>query len=80
MCWTSSLLPLVGSDAGRNRWAQSINTCLCGWCHRHSFAFFDNGMVYTAPGLLASNESHLSQRGKRVFAQELAGPIDRALN
>ena len=33
-----------------------------------------------APGLLASDGIHLSQKGKRVFAQELAGLIDRALN
>ncbi|KAK4829284.1 hypothetical protein QYF61_002676 [Mycteria americana] len=53
---------------------------LRGWCHRHGFVFFDNGMAYTAPGLLASDGIHLSQRGKRIFAQELAGLIDRALN
>jgi len=37
-------------------------------------------MAYSAPGLLASDGLHLSQRGKRVFTQELAGLIDRALN
>jgi len=42
--------------------------------------FFDSGVAYMAPGLLASNVSHLSQRGKRIFAQELAGLIGRALN
>jgi len=51
---------------------------LCGWWH--NFGFFDNGMAYMAPGLLASARIHLSQREKRVFAQELAGLIDRALN
>ena len=45
-----------------------------------SFSFFDNGMVYTAPGLLASDGNHLSQREKRVFAHKLVGLIDRALN
>jgi len=30
--------------------------------------------------LLASNGSHLSQSGKRAFALELEGFIDRALN
>jgi len=40
--------------------------------------FFDNRMAYTAPGLLASDRIRLSQRGKRVFAQELAGLIGRA--
>ena len=76
----SSLLPVAGSDIVRNRWIQSINTWLCGWCRHHSFVLCDNGMAYAAPGLLASNGRHLSQRGKRVFAHELAGLIDRALN
>jgi len=53
---------------------------ISGWCHRHDFGFFDNGMAYTAPGLLASDEIHLPQRRKRVFAHKLAGLIDRALN
>jgi len=44
-----------------------------------SVGFFDNGMAYTAPGLLASDRIHLSQRRKGVFAQELAGLIGRAL-
>ena len=42
--------------------------------------FFDHGTTYTAPSLLASNGNQLSQTGKRIFAQELAGLIDRALN
>jgi len=29
----SSLLPAAGGDVARNRWTQSINTWLCGWCH-----------------------------------------------
>jgi len=40
----------------------------------------DNRMAYMATGLLASDGIHLSQRGKQVFAQELAGLTDRALN
>jgi len=50
------------------------------WCHCHSFGVFDNGMTYTALGLLVSVGVHLSQRGKRVFAHKLVGFIDRALN
>jgi len=57
-----------------------MNTWLRGWCHHHSFGFFDNGMAYTAAALLASNGSHLSQKGKRVFAQGLVGLIGRSLN
>jgi len=35
--------------------------------------------VYTAPGLLATDGVHLSQRGKRILGHELAGLIERAL-
>jgi len=37
-------------------------------------------MAYIAPGLLASDGIHLYQRGRRVFAHELVGLVDRALN
>ena len=68
----SSLLPVAGSDVGRNRRTQSIKTWLCGWCHHHSFGVFDNGLAYTAPGFRNSDGIPLSQRGKRLFAQEPA--------
>jgi len=70
----------VGSDVGRNRYVQSINMWLCGWCHHHKFEFFKNGMVYMAPGLLASDGIQISRRGKSIFAYKLVGLIDRALN
>ncbi|GAB0179489.1 hypothetical protein GRJ2_000414200 [Grus japonensis] len=76
----SSLLPVKGSNVGWNRQTQSINAWLRGWCQRHNFGFFDNGVAYTAPGLMNPDGIHLSQRGKRIFAQELAGLINRALN
>ncbi|GAB0178621.1 hypothetical protein GRJ2_000327400 [Grus japonensis] len=76
----SSLLPVEGSNLGRNRQTQSINAWLCDWCQRHNFGFFDNGEVYTAPGLMNPDGIHLSQMGKRIFAPELAGLINRALN
>ncbi|GAB0208393.1 hypothetical protein GRJ2_003305000 [Grus japonensis] len=76
----SSLLPVKGSNVGWNRWTQSINAWLRGWCQCHNFGFFDNGVAYMAPGLMNPDGIHLSQRGKRIFAQELAGLIDRALN
>jgi len=37
-------------------------------------------MAYTALGWLASDGINLSQKGKRIFAQELVGVIGRALN
>lgn len=48
----SSILPVVGSDTGRNRQTQPINTWLHVWCHWQNFSFFDNRMVYMARGLL----------------------------
>ena len=36
-------------------------------------------VAYVAPGLLASDGIHLSEKGKRTFAHEQAGLIDRAL-
>jgi len=39
-----------------------------------------HGEVYTAPGLLATSGTQLSQRGKRILGHELAGLIERALN
>jgi len=40
----------------------------------------DHGEVYTAPGLLVTGGTQLSQRGKRILGHELAGLIERALN
>ena len=76
----SSVLPVAGNDEGRNRKSQQINTWLQACCHQQNFGFFDHGSVYTTPGLLATDGVHLSQRGKRIFAQELAGLIEKALN
>ncbi|KFV15623.1 hypothetical protein N340_04099, partial [Tauraco erythrolophus] len=75
-----SVLPVASSDTGRSKCIQSINMWPHGWCHCHNFGFFDNGVVHMAPGLLAPDGTCLSQRGARVFAQQLAGLIDRALN
>jgi len=45
-----------------------------------SFLFFDHGVAYSAPGRRSADGYHLSQRQKRILAQELAGPVERALN
>lgn len=44
------------------------------------FFFFGHGLVYTTQGLLATDGVQLSQRGKRIFFQELAGLIELALS
>lgn len=41
---------------------------------------FDHGSVYMTPGLFVKDRVHLSQRGKWIFAQDLAGLIVTALN
>ena len=57
-----------------------INTWLWNWFNQQNFGFVDHGKVYATPGLLAPDGMCLSQRGKRIFAHELAGLIDKALN
>ena len=76
----SSILPVAGNGEGRNRKSQQINTWLRAWCNWQNFGFFDHGLVYMTPGLLVMDGVCLSQRGKRIFAQELARLIERALN
>ena len=76
----SSILPVAENDEGRNRKSQQSNTWLRAQCHQQNLVFFHHGSVYTTLGLLATGGVHLSQRGKRIFAQELAGLIERALN
>jgi len=58
-----------------------INTWLRSWCNQGNLGvFLYHGMVYLVPGLMAADESHLSQRGKQILAQELAGLFERVLN
>ena len=74
----ASVLPIGGIEADKQ--TRHINTWLRDWCNRQNFGFFDHGKIYTTPGLLAPDGMCLSQRGVRIFAQELAGLLDRALN
>jgi len=48
-------------------------------CDLDPYCFY-HGEVYTAPGLLATGGSQLSQKEKRILGQELPGLIERALN
>jgi len=59
-----SIPPAAGDNEGRNRRSQQINTWLQDWCHRQNLGFFDLGSVYLAPGLLAIDGVHLSQKGE----------------
>ncbi|XP_068521222.1 uncharacterized protein [Anas acuta] len=74
----ASVLPIGGIEA--ERCAVHINLWLRDWCDRQNFGFFDHGKVYATPGLMAPDGKGLSRRGVRIFGQELAGLIDRALN
>jgi len=75
-----SIPAVAGRDTERSRKTHLINTWLRGWCKHKNFGYFNHGMVYSAPGLMAVDGSHLSQRGKWILAQELAGLVERALN
>jgi len=71
----SSIPSVAGNSTERGRKTHLINMC-----HQSNFGFFDHGKVYTAPGLLATGGTQLSQRGKSILGHELAGLIERALN
>jgi len=76
----SSIPSLAGKSTERGRKTHLINRWLRDWCHQSNFGFFDHGEVYTALGLLATDEVQLSQRVKRILGHELARLIQRALN
>jgi len=78
---TGGVFPSVaGKSTERGRKTHLINRVLRDWCCRWNYDFFDHGEVYMAPGLLATDGVHLSQRGKRILTHELEGLIERALN
>ena len=76
----SSIPSVAGNSTERGRKTHLVNTWLRDWCHQSNFGFFNHGEVYTAPGLLVTGGTQLSQRGKRILGHELAGLIERALN
>ncbi|KGL92731.1 hypothetical protein N301_10736, partial [Charadrius vociferus] len=76
----SSVPPVAGNDEEVNWKSQQVNDWLRTWCHRQGFGFFDHGLIYRSPGLLAADGKSLSRRGKMVLGTELAGLIGRALN
>lgn len=56
---------MAGRDIEKNRKACLINMRLRGWCHGRNFGFFDPGVVYSVPGLIDKDGSHLSQKENR---------------
>jgi len=63
----SSIPSVAGNSTQMGRKTHLINRWLRDWCYRSNFGFFDHEEVYTAPGLLATGGSQLSQRGKRIL-------------
>lgn len=76
----SSLLPVRGRGPGRRRRIEQVNAWLRSWCHTRGFGFCDHGCTFEKPGLLGADGIRLTKRGKRVFANKLAGLTRRALN
>jgi len=63
-----SIPSVAGKNTEKGRKTHLINRWLRSWCRQGNFCFFDHGEVYTAPGLLVTDEVQLSQRGKRILA------------
>lgn len=59
----------MGSDTRRNRRVHSINGPVAG-VTATVLVFFDNGMAYTEPDLLASDGAHLKHKRKSAFSQK----------
>ena len=76
----SSILPVRGKGAARNRCVMYINSWLHGWCHREGFGFYDNGVFFNDNNMLGRDGIHLSKRGKGIFSSRLANLVRRALN
>lgn len=76
----SSILPKMGEDSGRNRWAQDINTWLWNWCFCHSFGFLNDQRNLHIQGMVGPDGIHLSQREKCPFQHKLVGLMEAALS
>jgi len=75
-----SLSSTTVRDTERTRQTNLIKMWLRGWCSHRNFRFFNHGVVYAQPGLMAADGSHWSQRGKWILVHRLAELIERALN
>ena len=76
----SSIPSVAGNSTERGRKTHLVNRWLRDWCHQSNFDFFGHREVYTAPGLLATGRTQVSQRGKRILGHKLAVITERALN
>lgn len=74
----SLILSVTRNYIGRNRQIHQVNGSEAG-VSKKMLGFFECGMIYSIPGLLTPDRISLSQKGKGVLAQELAGLFDRTL-
>lgn len=76
----SSILPVTGKGAARNRRIMEINFWLRGCCHHEGLSFYDNGTFFDDYSLLGRHGIHLSRRGNGIFDSRLANLVRPALN
>lgn len=76
----SSILPVRGKRAIRNRFILQINFWLCGWCHHECFGPYDHRKFFNCYSLSGKNGNHLSRRGKEIFGSRVATFMRWALN
>ena len=57
----SSIPSVGGRDEKEYRGTQQMNLWLQDWCYRQGFGFFNHGLAYRTPDLLALDGMHLSQ-------------------
>ena len=70
----ASVLSVAGRDTELDLKTHLLNKWLKSRCRHRSLGVFHHGAIYLAPGMTATDGSGLSQRGKRVLAEELSGP------
>ena len=70
---SSSVLLVEGRGSSRNRHIMGINSWLRGWCRHEGFGVYDNGTFFNDYNLLERDGTHLSRRGKGIFATFIGG-------
>lgn len=75
-----SIPSVVVSETERSRKNHLIYKSLKGWCDLWNFGSYDHGAVYSVLRLMAADAAHLGHRQKNIIAQDMSGPIDKALN
>lgn len=62
----SSIPSVAVRDTERTTKIHLINIWMRGWCNHSNFGFFDHEVVYSAPGPMMADGSHLFQKGKWI--------------